>query len=214
MKLTLLPCRPKIISKDFIFFPFLQPEKRIFMKFVRIISLMAVFFLAQSAFSKLLNSDRISLLEESVRNLQNRVQFLESKLLKQSEKSNHKQKKDYVEVEENLWSCYLRDSFGKVFTAKGFSESEAKGLTLQECGGGIHCKKEKLTCSHEKKVTVKKNHEKQKEAYNKTWSCFIQNQMGKTFIGHGETQSEAGGQALKACGSIFCKEKDLSCSHT
>ena len=182
------------------------------MKFVKITSLMAIFFLAQSAFSKLSNNDRISLLEESVRNLQNRVQFLESKLLEKSHEKKHP-KKDYYEVEENVWSCYLRDSFGKVFTAKGSSQSEASGLALQRCGGGIHCRKEKLTCSHEKKVTVKKGY-KQNETYNKTWSCFIQNQMGKTFIGHGETKSEAGGKALKACGSIFCKEKDLNCSHT
>ena len=192
------------------------------MKLFKLAYFMTLVFFASNGFSKASHNDRISLLEESVRNLQNRVQFLESKLLKQTNKPKQKKQKDYwnkkksddyKEVEENIWSCYLRDSFGKVFTAKGFSESEAKGLTLQRCGGGIHCKKDKLTCSQEKKVTVQKAYKK-KETYNKTWSCFIQDQMGKTFLGHGETRTEAGGKALKACGSIFCKEKDLSCSHS
>lgn len=49
---------------------------------------------------------------------------------------------------KKTWSCLLQDSFHRTFTGKGETEAEARAKALKACGGGMHCKDESMSCSH------------------------------------------------------------------
>lgn len=159
---------------------------------------------------------RISLLENAVRELQNKVYQLSFK--PSYDHSYHYPKTIETEEEIVSWSCYLKDPFGKVFYGKGETEIEAGGIALKKCGGGLSCKKEKLKCSSEKQIKKKiipihKNTIIEKKTKKKVWSCLLQDTFNNTFTGKGETEAEARAKALQACGGgLSCKESRLKCS--
>lgn len=156
--------------------------------------------------------DRVALLEHAVRELQDKVYHLSSK------PSFTTSKPIEIIEEKTIWSCYLRDSFGKTFTGKAETKTQASAFALKDCGGGLHCKKEKLKCSSEKQTNKKIISHSGSSVIEvkkkKTWNCFLQDDFNQTYTGKGETETEAKANALKSCGfGVSCKENRLTCSH-
>ena len=173
-------------------------------------------------------ANEVEALRREVQTLKNEISFLKKAVreLQQSVFSSYYQRAPVatqpstiqVNSKKTLWSCYLQDPFGKTFSGKGSTEIEASGIALKACGGGIHCKKNALKCSSETETSetvispstgyiIETNKKR-------TWSCLLQDSFHRTFTSNGETEAEARGNTLKACGGgIHCKDEKMSCSH-
>jgi len=164
-------------------------------------------------------------LETKVKNLEKKVIYLEESLkhlqrdiFKLEQRKSGTSSSRIIEEKEEIvsWGCSLKNKF-KTYSSKGKSRVEATALVLQKCGFGFQCKKEDLTCESQK-TWVKKyipltgNKVIVKKGPKKTWYCLIQNSMNRTFLGKGETKTEATASAYKICGSGFaCKNKKVEC---
>jgi hypothetical protein len=173
-------------------------------------------------------ANEVEALKRKVKTLETEILFLKNavKELQQSVFASYYQRAPVttqpntiqVKSKKTLWSCYLQDPFGKTFSGKGSTEIEASGIALKACGGGIYCKKNSLKCSSETETneTVISPSTGYIIETNKkrTWSCLLQDSFQRTFTSNGETEAEARGNTLKACGGgIHCKDENMSCSH-
>jgi|GEM_PF-6865086 len=173
-------------------------------------------------------TNEVEALKQKVRSLENEVLFLKKaiKELQQSVFASYYHRAPVVtqaadisvKSKKTLWSCYLQDPFGKTFSGNGSTEIEASGLALKACGGGIHCKKKDLKCSSETEtnetVISPSTGYIIETSKKRTWSCLLQDSFQRTFTSNGETEAEARGNTLKACGGgLHCKDEKMTCSH-